>query len=186
MIKIDQTKSDKYPPRTYHNAKAADLTVAFAIDFNTSGEKLTKKAAGDKYISVDITKSAITDAQILFNKIYMKRNLWTLNIAGNSLNTFTKYRSLQDESIWSQELINKYIYTIIKFVHEQYPILKIVSGGQTGVDFAGGVAANKLGIDCTMTFPAGYLQRGLDGIDHTNIESDIYDRINYYTSLLNN
>lgn len=43
MIKFIQHSSPKYPPRTYENA-SADATIAFAFDFNTAGEKLTKDA----------------------------------------------------------------------------------------------------------------------------------------------
>ena len=51
-MKIIENKSSSYAPRTFANAKSADLTIAFAIDFGTAGEQLTKKAAGQRYVAV--------------------------------------------------------------------------------------------------------------------------------------
>ena len=53
-----ETCSPRYHDRTVINASWADLTVAFAIDFGTAGERLTRKAAGDRYLPVNIPSSA--------------------------------------------------------------------------------------------------------------------------------
>lgn len=45
MINVIENDSPKYSPRTYFNAKAAELTVAIASDFTTVGEKLTNVRA---------------------------------------------------------------------------------------------------------------------------------------------
>ena len=73
-----------------------------------------------------------------------------MNIAGNSLPALVK-------NGYSQEYVNRYLFDILSFNH--FSIHRVVSGGQTGVDFAAGVACEVLGIPCTMTFPKGYLQR---------------------------
>lgn len=49
---IKESTSSKYTPRTYYNAKSADLTVAFAVDFSTAGERCTHKAAGANIVQL--------------------------------------------------------------------------------------------------------------------------------------
>ena len=167
---IQEHKSSSYTPRTYHNAQTADLTAAFATDFSTAGEKLTNKAAQEKYIRCDLRKEPIELARQLYKgcKAYHVR---TLNIAGNGIYTFYK------QSSYTQEDINKIIYDIVSKVQEYYPIEKIISGGQTGVDWAGGVAATALGIECIMTLPKGFKQRWKDGIDRDVSLQGLYMRL---------
>ena len=85
---ILEHNSSSYAPRTYHNAQIADLTAAFAIDFSTAGEKLTNKAAQEKYIRCDLRKEPIELARQLYKgcRAYHTK---TLNIAGNGIYTFT-------------------------------------------------------------------------------------------------
>jgi len=150
-------KSKSYAPRTYHNASVGDLTLAIAVDYNTAGEKLTKKASEGKYLPIWYH----TDSLLASREIYKwckKLNVKTLNIAGNGVYTF------QEQNI-DQKDINYKLYEMISLVHKYYPIEKIVSGGQTGMDLAGGVVAEVLGIPCTMTYPKGFKIRGFDGID---------------------
>lgn len=65
----------------------------------------------------------------------------------------------------------------MKHIQPHWPLDKVVSGAQTGVDIAGLVAAVKLGIPCVGTLPRGYIQRGFDGVDKSytkqQIEGDI-------------
>ena len=44
-IKFLEDTSEGYGHRTYINAASADVTLAFAVDFTTGGEKCTKDAA---------------------------------------------------------------------------------------------------------------------------------------------
>lgn len=151
FVKVLQHGSDKYPPRTYYNAKVADLTVAIAADYSTAGEKLTNKAAGEKYFRLDLDTSKAKAAQLLTQAI----NSWDvkiLNIAGNGIYTLTKHG-------YSQEYVNRYMFDLLSSVSNWTSLHKVVSGGQTGIDFAAGVACEALGIPCTMTYPKGYLQR---------------------------
>jgi hypothetical protein len=170
-LQIITTKSDKYPPRTFVNANNADITIAFAVDFNTSGEKLTKKAAANKYIAVPVTsdlnvETPIKDILACFNS---KRCL-IINIAGNSIPTLYKYGINQD-------MINKYIYEIFLEISTIHPIKEILCGGQTGVDLAGAIAGYRLNIPTKVTMPNGYITRGLDGMDRKNSYEEIYNNI---------
>ena len=138
-MRIIEHSSESYAPRTYVNAGRADLTIAFAMDFNTAGEKLTRKAAGTKYLAMGLDRDSVMAA----------REVWkacrdagkgdkplVLNIAGNGIYTLAKQG-------WTQEEVNKYIYDILALVTKHWPIEMIVSGGQTGIDLAGGVVQRR-------------------------------------------
>ncbi|MBI6882329.1 hypothetical protein [Pseudomonas putida] len=150
-MKLVEHKSPKYPPRTIHNAKSADLTVAFAVDFTTYGEERTHDAAGEKYIAIDLGKDIRQAAKDLYIQC-RDRDVKVLNVAGNGEYTTTEHG-------WNQDRINLWVYQVLALVHKHHPLEMVISGGQTGVDFAGGVAAELLGIEGIMTFPKGYLQR---------------------------
>ena len=49
--------------------------------------------------------------------------------------------------------------------HQYRKIHKIYSGGQTGTDMAGAVAAWYLSIPACITLPKGFVQRHEDGVD---------------------
>ena len=169
IVELVEHKSKSYAPRTYHNAHTADLTLALAVDFNTAGERLTKKAAGDKYLPIWYHTTALLAARELY-KTCKRLEVRVLNIAGNGIYT------LQEHGI-DQDSANSRIYNILKLVHQHWPLKQVISGGQTGVDIAGLVAAHKLGINCVGTFPKGYLQRDFSGVDRSyskeQIEADI-------------
>ena len=90
-LTVMETTSPKYHDRTVANARWADMTIAFAVDFSTAGERLTRKAAGDRYLAVDMPASR--DA--LYSEEYRERiadmlahntqhlHSFNLNIAGN-------------------------------------------------------------------------------------------------------
>lgn len=173
MIKyteIAEYPSEKYTPRTYYNAKTADLTLAYAIDFNTAGERCTHKAAGDKYISLDFKHDDLINSRRLYSEM-MKRDVRILNIAGNGIYTFSKYSV-------TQEQLNIKLYNVLNVVCQHYSLSKIISGGQTGVDFAGGVVAELLEIPCLMTFPKGYIQRFEDRKDIKMEKDKIIENLN--------
>lgn len=169
MIKLVEHKSSSYGPRTFHNAKSAQLTAAIAINFNTAGEKLTHKAAGECYITLPFLDPCLDNARRLY--VACKRfRVETLNIAGNGIATFA------DANVW-RETVHQYVFNILRQVHAHYPIQKIVSGGQTGVDIAGAMAACKLGIDAEITFPLGFRQRDENRVDHYYSEEEIMKQI---------
>lgn len=169
-IIIREHKSPSYAPRTWANAAEADVTIALAVDYTTAGERLTHKAAGDKkYLKLPLSYYWLENARTLFKRI-PKHSLITLNIAGNGIYTLAKHG-------WTQEEVNVQIWCMIEQVHQFRPIGKIISGGQTGVDLAGGYAGWKLGIDTVLTLPKGFKQRHEDGIDRDHTEDEIRKQI---------
>lgn len=170
MLTILEHKSSSYAPRTYENAHKADVTIAIAVDYNTAGEKLTHKAAGEKYL--DLRMNALDNIQ-LARKLYlhMKRNdCKSINVAGNGIYTLTKHGL-------TQKYMNEMLYEILAKVHKHYPIESVRSGGQTGVDLAGGVAGVALGIPTTLLLPKGFKQRHEDGVDVEHTEEEIRAQI---------
>lgn len=156
-LTINEHSSDKYTPRTYLNAKTADLTAAFAIDFTTAGEKCTHKAAADRYVPLSILKPPIVCARELY-KVCKRLDVKILNVAGNGIYTLTRHK-------WSQNDVNNYVVAVLSLVHQHHPLDKIISGGQSGLDIAGGVAGVYLGIETVLTLPKGFIQRFEDKVD---------------------
>jgi hypothetical protein len=156
-IELIEHSSPSYAPRTYVNAHEADLTIAFAVDYTTAGERCTIKAAGRKYLAVPLTWDVERAAR------HIKRTMFEtkarkINIAGNGVYTLVKIG-------YEQFVVNKRIYQILKSVHAEYPIEQIRSGGQTGVDTAGLVAGMALNIPSVGLFPKGFRQRTAEGVD---------------------
>jgi hypothetical protein len=169
MLKIVEHSSSKYTPRTYHNAKTADLTAAFAVDFTTAGEKCTHKAAGDAYVALPLTQDWLESARWLYIATKSLKEP-VLNIAGNGIYTLAKHG-------WTQEQVNQYVYDVLKKVHAYRHFKTIISGGQTGVDIAGIVAAVALGIPAEAMLPKGFIQRYEDKVDRGYTEQQIRERI---------
>jgi len=170
LLTIKEHSSEKYTPRTYYNATSADLTFALATDLSTAGEKCTKKAAGNKYLGVEyVHQEDIVIARLLYKDL-RRRNAKTLNIAGNGIYTLCKQGLTQGD-------INRIIYNIINLVHIHWPIEKIYTGGQTGVDIAGAVAGYALEIETEVTLPKGFIQRFEDGKDRQMTEFNIRNQI---------
>ncbi|WP_216361005.1 putative molybdenum carrier protein, partial [Comamonas thiooxydans] len=77
-------QSFSYVPRTEENAKSADVTVAIAVDFNTAGERLTRRAAEPRYVAVPYGIDVATAAEIL-SSFMREHSARTLNVAGNGI-----------------------------------------------------------------------------------------------------
>lgn len=169
MIEILEHKSSSYGPRTYANAANADVTIALAVDYSTAGERLTHKAAGEKYLALPLSNPWKDNARLLYKHMKL-HNCKTVNVAGNGIYTLDKHE-------WIQVEINCYVYYILDIVSDHLPIDRIISGGQTGVDIAGGWAAVKLGIPCTLTLPKGFIQRHEDGKDVCHTQAEILAQI---------
>ena len=168
-ITVVEHKSSGYAPRTKHNADSAGLTVAIASDFSTAGEKLTARVAGDKYLGIPLDVEP-AKAGVRLAKAMRALGTTTLNVAGNGIYTLTKKG-------WTQAKVNQHIYDTIAAAHALLPITKIVTGGQTGVDIAGAVAAHKLDIPVTVTMPGGFRQRNAEGVDSDNTAGDVAAQI---------
>jgi hypothetical protein len=151
LLVIRELRSKQYRPRTLHNAGAADLTVAIAEDFESAGEKLTRKAAGERYVAIHMSMPALDAARLLF-RAFRYFDGRVLNVAGNSLSTLKGYG-------WLQESADLYVYSIVEKMHAHRPIEKIINGGQTGIDLSGAIVGVALGIPTVVTMPRGFIQR---------------------------
>lgn len=175
-LNIVEHKSGSYAPRTYFNATSAELTVAFAMDMTTAGERLTHKAAGDRYIGISMKGDPIQAARILY-KALSHWNARVLNVAGNGIYTLNSHN-------WNQNQVNQYVYAVLAKVHEHWPLSRVISGGQTGVDIAGIIAAYALGIDACATLPKGFIQRGIDKVDDSKSAAEISENVKSQAALL--
>lgn len=154
-LSISDDPSAGYSQRTIKNARSADLTIAVAIDFSTAGEVLTRKAAGAHYLAIHFM-----DLRDEFYEEHAQRiaaNLRAiggnrLNVAGNGIYTFARKDIEQLE-------VSQRMYKLLARVHELHPLASIRSGGQTGADIAGLIAAVALKIPAIGLFPKGYVQR---------------------------
>lgn len=169
---VKEDKSPTYPPRTHYNAKTSHTTLALAVDLNTRGEILTRNAAGEeKYLGfqLDDNSNTLDIARKLYKQL-KRLNATKLNVAGNGIYTLIK-------SDCTQEQINQFVYDIIAQVHAFWPLERIYTGGQTGVDIAGAVAGYALGIPTEVTLPKGYLQRFEDNKDVQGSKEKVEDQI---------
>ena len=171
MLSIVDHASPSYGPRTRQNAADGDVTVAFAVDFETAGERLTRKAAGDRWLGLPLTDDPISSARTLYRWL-RDRSLArpTVNVAGNGLHSLSKHG-------WTQDAANRHVFAVLSKVHEYWPIGKIVSGGQTGIDLAGIVTAHALCIDARALLPKGFIQRDADGVDRAHTQDEILAQV---------
>lgn len=154
-IQFFEDTSEGYGHRTYVNAASADVTLAFAVDFSTGGEKCTKDAvikANKLYIPVNLDYSSwkIHAPYIA----WMIKDFSSLNIAGNGIYTLSKYGI-------SQDTCDDMIYYFIERLINEYEckITSIRSGGQTGVDESGLKAGVRLGVETISLCPKGWKYR---------------------------
>lgn len=174
-LTILEHPSAKYGPRTRRNAAVADVTAAFAADYRTAGEVLTKKAAGLKYVAISLLGQHGADQFVRFVHPRLGDRPCVVNIAGNGINTFYKYG-------WDQIKINTEIHRILKLTH--WPIRQIICGGQTGADIAGAVAGVALGIPVEIMMPKGFRQRNAAGIDIYTSEQFVRQQVMGYVDAL--
>lgn len=172
MITLVEHKSAYYGPRTWHNA-AQGVTLAYAVDHTTAGEKLTQKAAGDKIVKISPDYCEDIQASRYLYATLRHYNCRTVNVAGNGIYTF-------DKKGYTQEMVNDAIHRILYTVHKHWQIEKIVSGGQSGADLAGLIAAERLGIDSVGTWPKGFKMRFEDGKDVYHTKDEIMGIIDAY------
>lgn len=150
-LQLLEHESPDYGPRTGDNARGADVTVAFAVDFDTAGERLTRRVAGQRYIGIPLGTDEAQAAAALLAFMRM-RGAQSLNVAGNGIYT------LRSRGVY-QAQVNVWTFNVLRLVHEQRPIAFIRSGGQTGVDTAGLVAGLALGIPVLGLYPQGFRRR---------------------------
>ena len=153
-----------YGHRTWANAEWSDITLAFAADFKSPGEITTKKAAGDKFIGYHLTSEEVMREQddcfwkaqgrkyadkIRSNPNYREEGI-KLNIAGNSMISLSRYGIDADS-------VQDAIYQVLKnLLSDGIVISEVRSGGQSGADEFGIIAAQRLGLKCSILAPKGY------------------------------
>lgn len=174
MVIIQEHTSNGYRDRTFFNAESGDVTLALAVDFSTAGEKLTQKAAGDRFIGFKLTQelTPIHVARELY-AFMREKNAKTINIAGNGIYTLNK-------NGFDQLAITAFLCDVLEIINRQKPIERIFSGGQTGVDLAGAVVAKYLGIPALITLPRGFLQRFDDGKDIVQTQESVERQVDYW------
>lgn len=159
-FEIQEHPDGGYRERTIENVRRSDVTIAFAQNFNTPGEILTRNTAKSEYkpyLAIDIDKNGEIDVEsavrtiVPFLKQHKARNI---NIAGNAINHMSQT---------TQEKLDEAIYKTLEGVNEKYILKSVRSGGQTGVDEAGAKAGRNLNIKTTVLAPKGYLFIGGSG-----------------------
>ncbi len=178
VLLVNESLSPDYAPRTWYNARSAGLTLAIAADFNTAGERLTHRAAAERFFKIKWGEDLEVATKSLIDKI-SEMEIDTINIAGNGIYTFAQ-RGV------SQEEINKYVFELLSGVLKEKKISKIFTGGQTGMDMAGAIAAYALGVDVEVTLPKGFRQRGADKVDFNNKKENVEELIRVSAKKLNN
>lgn len=165
MINVIEHTTASYPGRTAINVRDSDGTIAFAYKFDSPGEKLTEKMC--KQYNKPILKIQLRDPLRDVDEVathiidwLKKYNIKHINVAGNGIRTM--------QGIFTQEILDTYLYKIFKKVLESYQLEHGRSGGQTGADEAGVKALDQLGIETTIVYPKGYRIRTLT--------EDIYDK----------
>lgn len=153
-----------YGHRTWANAEWSDITLAFAADFNSPGEITTKKASGNKFIGYLLTSAEVMRrlddshfrsqgkkyADIIRSNPNYREEGIRLNIAGNSMISLSRC-GLDADSV--QDII----YQVLKnLLSEGIVISEVRSGGQSGADEFGIIAAQRLGLKCSILAPKGY------------------------------
>ena len=159
------TSAGGYPQRTKENADWSDVTIDFTESNGSSGA--TQKWAGNKYVHFQLHNEGepAYDAQEILDAI-KKAGLPTenikLNIAGSEIG---KLRG-------SQAAYNNEITRLIKGLLDLgVTIQEIRSGGQTGIDEAGIIAAKRLGITASVHASKGWVFRDKDGKDNPGKEA---------------
>lgn len=172
------TTSDGYAERTKFNAQSSHATIYFqAKDERTPGYELTSDYAETFYGVV--LPSDHSSVPWIIDALEGVADQPRLNVAGNRLSKFD----------WvPQTLVNTWVYNYLEKVAREVRGLTIVSGGQTGADWAGIVAGVKLGLPVYATFPRGFKQETKNGGFRYNtieqLEQKLHDDLIYMDRLL--
>ena len=180
-----ESYSPKFHDRTVENARWADFTVAFAVDFTSPGERLTATAAGNEYLPFDLPHDGAgleDDALRRRMAIILSRRLESmtepvrLNVAGSTAADLARHGI-------SQEQADSFVTDVLaRALDEGLVIGELRSGGQSGIDEAGTKAALALGIPASQVVPRGFLYLDESGKPHWNRDSFLsrFDGISPY------
>lgn len=158
-----------YRGRTLRNA-SADVTFAFAADFSTAGERLTKRSVLEQrrvycpiaYRGQPATENAIQAAVAALNRVGKPEV--ALNIAGNGLHTLKRFGDQAAVDAYAHDFLRR----VLAAPELATAITLVRSGGQTGFDEAGVKAAQQLGLRSLVLAPKGWIFRTADGQDISN------------------
>ena len=172
-LQLVEHPSADYAPRTGVNARSADLTVAFAVDFNTAGERLTHRLSGTRYVGIPYG-SPVQEAAEQLAKALRVQNAHTLNVAGNGIYTLAKQGVTQAQA-------NQWVYDVFVLARVSDRLTEIRSGGQTGIDTAGLVAALALKVPAVGLYPKGFKRRHTNNIDSgtdtATLEAELFNQV---------
>lgn len=173
-LHVETTAGDNtYATRTKANAAYGDFTVALGENLNTAGERLTRSAAGAKYVGAQLPvmseKGGILnedDIKSIGDNILEQIRTVNgggipsapviLNIAGNAIDVLSMEQGTYDKAVLD---IIKYL------IRKGLKIKEIRTGGQTGIDEAGTKAAQELDLGWSILTTGNYKIRGKDGKD---------------------
>lgn len=166
-LEFKECQSWGYKARTIENC-SADATIAFAVDFSSAGERLTKRSCleqGKIYIPFKcdevwqpgVFNSFIEETISKLNKGKVK----TLNIAGNGLYTMRVHG--WEHQFQCDNLVYSVLGRIVNGLDSPFELIR--SGGQTGFDEAGLKAAVRYGIPALCLAPRGWVYRDAEGND---------------------
>ena len=184
-LTVMESYSPKFHDRTVENARWADFTVAFAVDFTSPGERLTATAAGEDYLPFDLPHSGeeLEDeglrrrmATILARRLESRADPVRLNVAGSTAADLSRHGI-------SQEQADAFVTDVLgRAVDEGLRIQELRTGGQSGIDEAGTKAALALGIPASQVVPRGFLYLDESGKPHWNRDSFLsrFDGISPY------
>ena len=169
-----------FAARTIENARNSDVTIDFSAQLSGSGgaNGLTREAArraGKPYVQIPIRTDGSVDIDGAVKNIALAiiktgNPSVTLNIAGHGLSTIAKD---QKRNLSSQSDADRVTLEIISRVKQQleeinFGIKKIRTGGQSGFDESGIMAASRLGIPSLVHAPADWRYLDREGRSHTN------------------
>lgn len=167
MIEFIEDRCTNYQHRTFINADSADVTVAFAVDFSTPGEMCTEKACKTCerpifQLKVNENGRLNKEEEEKIEELYRYIQTYkctSINIAGNGIYTFNKYGITQGRI---DDLVTN---VIVHLLERGCKIKELRSGGQSGADEAGMVAALKLNLKGICLFPKGWRFRDVNNKD---------------------
>lgn len=182
-FKLDIWKSTLSAPATITtNVNEADITFGLGTSFETKDEALSRDKAKSKWYGVTVnnfkgkkvTTANITPSQDSINNIVANLQ----KIGGKKINIIGNDLAVLEAAGYTQDLIDKYVYNILKEVNKLFPIGSILTTGQTGVSEAAVKAAKKLGISTkirafnnyTVKVPNKFLASGFKYVANTKAD----------------
>jgi hypothetical protein len=174
VLSVSESESSNYGQRTGRNARAGDITIAYAVDHSTAGERRTQKevaGAGKPLVKNQQGGKLSAFAEAIAKQLANVKGT-VINVAGNGIYTWTNLANK------TQEQVNLDMFKILRQVKELNPdFAGVVTGGQTGTDIAGAIAARALGLNVDVHMPKGFRQRKADETDITQTKEDVIRQI---------